>query len=162
MALDCIVDSAPFASVGAVSAQVDAFVAWQSRAGWSRPYFDDMNWMSLALVRAYKLLSNATHLAVAVSLFDNVMAAWDTTCCIRGEEGASTAAALDTAPQCATLALGSCLAAAAAAAAPPPAAPPPHFSSCCGCSCCLCCCCCSPFLFLPALLLLLVLSSSFS
>jgi predicted alpha-1,6-mannanase (GH76 family) len=53
----------------------------QDAIGWSRDYYDDENWMSLALIRAYDLTSDATYLAQAESLYADIMTAWDTTCC---------------------------------------------------------------------------------
>jgi predicted alpha-1,6-mannanase (GH76 family) len=53
----------------------------QDAHGWSSNYYDDENWMALALIRAYDLAHDAKYLAQAKALFADIMAAWDTTCC---------------------------------------------------------------------------------
>ncbi len=53
----------------------------QETIGWSRDYYDDENWATLALLRAYDLTGNAAYLAQAETLYADIMAAWDTTCC---------------------------------------------------------------------------------
>ncbi len=53
----------------------------QNTIGWSRNYYDDENWMTLALIRAYDLTGDATYLTQAKALYADIMSAWDTTCC---------------------------------------------------------------------------------
>jgi len=53
----------------------------QNAIGWSRSYYDDENWMTLALLRAYDLTGDATYLKEAEALYADITAAWDTTCC---------------------------------------------------------------------------------
>ncbi len=53
----------------------------QNAIGWSRNYYDDENWATLALIRAYDLTGNTAYLTQAETLYANIMAAWDTTCC---------------------------------------------------------------------------------
>jgi predicted alpha-1,6-mannanase (GH76 family) len=53
----------------------------QNAVGWSRNWYDDENWATLALIRAYDLTGEAAYLAEAKTLYGDVMAAWDTTCC---------------------------------------------------------------------------------
>jgi predicted alpha-1,6-mannanase (GH76 family) len=61
---------------------VKTFYDAQNVIGWSRDYFDDENWMALALIRAYDLTGNTTYLSEAESLYADIMSAgWDTTCC---------------------------------------------------------------------------------
>jgi predicted alpha-1,6-mannanase (GH76 family) len=61
---------------------VKTFYDAQNAIGWSRDYFDDENWMALALIRAYDLTGNTTYLSEAESLYADIMSAgWDTTCC---------------------------------------------------------------------------------
>lgn len=57
------------------------FYDCQDAAGWSSDYYDDETWMTLALVRAFDLTADATYLTQAESLYADIMAAWDTTCC---------------------------------------------------------------------------------
>jgi predicted alpha-1,6-mannanase (GH76 family) len=61
---------------------VKTFYDAQDTIGWSRDYFDDENWMALALIRAFDLTGNATYLSEAETLYADIMSAgWDTTCC---------------------------------------------------------------------------------
>jgi predicted alpha-1,6-mannanase (GH76 family) len=53
----------------------------QNTIGWPRNYYDDENWATLALIRAYDLTGNTAYLTQAETLYANIMAAWDTTCC---------------------------------------------------------------------------------
>ncbi len=53
----------------------------QNAIGWSRTYYDDENWMVLALVRAFDLTNESMYLDEAKTLFADIMSAWDTTCC---------------------------------------------------------------------------------
>jgi predicted alpha-1,6-mannanase (GH76 family) len=53
----------------------------QDAIGWSRDFYDDENWMTLALLRAYDLTGDARYLARAKALYADIEAAWDTTCC---------------------------------------------------------------------------------
>jgi predicted alpha-1,6-mannanase (GH76 family) len=57
------------------------FYETQNAIGWSRDYYDDENWATLALIRAYDLTGDATYLVEAKTLYADIMAAWDTTCC---------------------------------------------------------------------------------
>jgi predicted alpha-1,6-mannanase (GH76 family) len=60
---------------------LETFYEAQSTRGWSADFYDDENWMALALMRAFDLTGNTAYLARAESLFTDIMAAWDTTCC---------------------------------------------------------------------------------
>jgi predicted alpha-1,6-mannanase (GH76 family) len=61
---------------------VQTFYEAQNAIGWSRDYFDDENWMALALIRAYDLTGKAAYLTEAETLYADIMSAgWDTTCC---------------------------------------------------------------------------------
>jgi predicted alpha-1,6-mannanase (GH76 family) len=53
----------------------------QGAAGWSSAFYDDENWMTLALLRAYDLTGDAAYLTQAKALYADIMAAWDTSCC---------------------------------------------------------------------------------
>jgi len=69
----------------------DSYVSWipkfyqgEAQFGWDRPYYDDMNWMSLALLRASSLVTgnfSISFLNVSNYLFEKIYSAWDTTCC---------------------------------------------------------------------------------
>ena len=60
---------------------VEALYLAQNAQGWSRDYYDDENWMTLALIRAYDLHGDAKYLAQAKALYADIEAAWDTSCC---------------------------------------------------------------------------------
>ena len=53
----------------------------QNAIGWSRDYYDDENWATLALIHAYDLTGDAIYLTEAETLYADIMGAWDTTCC---------------------------------------------------------------------------------
>jgi hypothetical protein len=50
-------------------------------AGWLRSYYDDENWMGMALVRAYEATHDRRFLDKAVFLWKDITGAWDTSCC---------------------------------------------------------------------------------
>jgi predicted alpha-1,6-mannanase (GH76 family) len=60
---------------------IETFYLAQNTIGWSRDYYDDEDWMALALIRAYDLTQTTKYLDEAKSLMSDIMAAWDTTCC---------------------------------------------------------------------------------
>jgi predicted alpha-1,6-mannanase (GH76 family) len=60
---------------------VDTFYAGQEARGFTRDFYDDENWMALALLRAHALTHDPKYLAQARVLYTDIMAAWDTTCC---------------------------------------------------------------------------------
>jgi predicted alpha-1,6-mannanase (GH76 family) len=58
----------------------------QDGIGWDRPYIDDMNWMALALLRAYHLTGEKMYLEKCLYLYSKIESNWDVTCCgdVRG------------------------------------------------------------------------------
>jgi predicted alpha-1,6-mannanase (GH76 family) len=60
---------------------IETFYLGQDERGWWAGYYDDECWMTLALMRAYDLTGNPKYLAQAQSLYNDIMAGWDTTCC---------------------------------------------------------------------------------
>jgi predicted alpha-1,6-mannanase (GH76 family) len=60
---------------------VETFFESQMAIGFSRTYYDDENWMTLALMRAYDLTGDAAYLTQATTLYADIMNGWDTTCC---------------------------------------------------------------------------------
>jgi predicted alpha-1,6-mannanase (GH76 family) len=60
---------------------LETFYEAQNARGWSADFYDDENWMALALMRAFDLTGNTAYLARSEALFTDIMAAWDTTCC---------------------------------------------------------------------------------
>lgn len=53
----------------------------QEKIGWDRDYYDDLNWMALALLRAYKLTNTTSMVERSLLLYEQIRNAWDTTCC---------------------------------------------------------------------------------
>ena len=51
---------------------VDAIYAAQNARGWQRDFFDDENWMALALIRAYDVTHDGKYLARAEALFADI------------------------------------------------------------------------------------------
>jgi predicted alpha-1,6-mannanase (GH76 family) len=60
---------------------IETFYLGQDERGWWAGYYDDECWMTLALMRAYDLTSSPKYLVQAQTLYDDIMAGWDTTCC---------------------------------------------------------------------------------
>lgn len=60
---------------------IETFYLGQDERGWWAGYYDDECWMTIALMRAYDLTGNPKYLAQAQTLYSDVMAGWDTTCC---------------------------------------------------------------------------------
>jgi predicted alpha-1,6-mannanase (GH76 family) len=56
------------------------YLAQKSR-GFSRDFYDDENWMTLALLRAWDHTGSTPILDEAKTLYADIEAAWDTTCC---------------------------------------------------------------------------------
>ena len=51
---------------------------------WRSDYYDDENWMTLALMRAYDLTGNRAYLDRALALYLEIEAAWDSTSAVPG------------------------------------------------------------------------------
>jgi predicted alpha-1,6-mannanase (GH76 family) len=60
---------------------VRAFYDGRDARGWLVDYFDDETWMTLALIRAFDLTGEQRYLDTAREIFEDIMKAWDTTCC---------------------------------------------------------------------------------
>ena len=75
-ALDAVIDGVQ--RTGRFGGWIEALYLAQDAKGWSRDYYDDENWMALALLRAG---DDPKYLARAVSLYADIRAAWDTSCC---------------------------------------------------------------------------------
>jgi len=48
---------------------------------WVDNWYDDMNWMTLALLNAHNHTGDNNYLNTAKTLFENIINAWDTSCC---------------------------------------------------------------------------------
>lgn len=80
-AWDAVLDAAERHGGARFNGTLRTFYNAQNTIGWSRDYYDDENWATLALLRAYDLTGDATYLTEAKTLYADIMAAWDTTCC---------------------------------------------------------------------------------
>ena len=60
---------------------IESFYLGQNQRGWYSGYYDDECWMTLALIRAYDLTTNATYLNQAQTLYADIEGGWDHTCC---------------------------------------------------------------------------------
>ena len=60
---------------------LDSFYAGQDARGWFSGYYDDECWMTLVLTRAYDLTADPKYLNQAQTIYADVMAGWDTSCC---------------------------------------------------------------------------------
>lgn len=62
---------------------IETFYLAQDAVGWQRDFFDDENWMALALLRAYDLTGKTEYLSRAESLFADIQnSAQDSSCCL--------------------------------------------------------------------------------
>ncbi|MBK7858278.1 MAG: hypothetical protein IPJ65_06580 [Archangiaceae bacterium] len=53
----------------------------QGRRTWEAGLYDDENWMSLALLRAYDQTGERAYLTQATALYEDIELGWDETCC---------------------------------------------------------------------------------
>jgi predicted alpha-1,6-mannanase (GH76 family) len=60
---------------------IETFFIGQNERGWTSDYYDDECWMCMALLRGYDLTRDAKYLSRAQSIFADVEAAWDVSCC---------------------------------------------------------------------------------
>jgi predicted alpha-1,6-mannanase (GH76 family) len=80
-AWDALLDGAERYGGARYRGLIDSFVLSRELQGWTSNYYDDENWMALALIRAYDLTGETALLDRAEMLFGDIMAAWDTSCC---------------------------------------------------------------------------------
>jgi predicted alpha-1,6-mannanase (GH76 family) len=60
---------------------IETFYEGQDRRGWSAGYYDDENWMALALLHAYDVTREPRYLSKARILFSDIQKGWDISCC---------------------------------------------------------------------------------
>jgi predicted alpha-1,6-mannanase (GH76 family) len=60
---------------------IPAFYEGQAARGWLDSSYDHEAWMTLALMRAFDLTGDRSYLDTAETIYKDIMAAWDTTCC---------------------------------------------------------------------------------
>jgi predicted alpha-1,6-mannanase (GH76 family) len=59
----------------------------QSAAGWVFSRYDEEVWMTLALLRAHALTDDSKYLLKARTLYEDIILAWDSTCCPAAPSG---------------------------------------------------------------------------
>jgi len=80
-AFDALLDGAERTGGARYRGLIRAFYDGRDQRGWLVDFFDDETWMTLALMRAYDLTGETLYLDRATALYQDIMAAWDTTCC---------------------------------------------------------------------------------
>ena len=80
-AYDAVLDGVQRTGGAHYAGWIEALYLAQNAIGWSRNYYDDENWMALALIRASDLGGDPAYLDRAKTLYADIEAAWDTTCC---------------------------------------------------------------------------------
>ncbi len=80
-AFDAVLDGAERTRGARFAGWIEGLYLAQDARGWSRDFYDDENWMTLALVRAYDLRGDTKYLDRAKALYADIEAAWDTSCC---------------------------------------------------------------------------------
>ena len=78
---DAVLDATERRGTNAFSGTARMFFELQAERGWLDGFYDDENWITLALLHAYKVTGDATYLNQAKVVFADIMKAWDTTCC---------------------------------------------------------------------------------
>ena len=80
-ALDAVLDAAARHPGGSFAGWIETLYLAQEARGWQSNFFDDQNWMALALLRAHEMTGDARYLERARVLALEVVGAWDQTCC---------------------------------------------------------------------------------
>ncbi len=80
-AFDAVLDAAARHPGGSFAGWIETLYLAQEARGWHSNFFDDENWMALALLRAHQLTGDPRYLDRAESLALEVVGAWDETCC---------------------------------------------------------------------------------
>jgi predicted alpha-1,6-mannanase (GH76 family) len=78
-AFDAVLDGVERTSGRRYAGLVASLYAAQNARTWTSDYYDDENWMALALIRAYDLTGTRAYLDRATALFVDIQAAWDDT-----------------------------------------------------------------------------------
>ena len=60
---------------------IESFYQGQKSRGWHVDFYDDENWMALALLDAHEVTREARYLQEAKTLFSDLRQGWDTSCC---------------------------------------------------------------------------------
>ena len=78
---DAVLDATERRGPNAFSGTAKMFFELQQKRGWLDGFYDDEDWITLALLHAYKVTGDATYLTQAKTVYADIMNAWDTTCC---------------------------------------------------------------------------------
>lgn len=78
---DAVLDATERRGPTAFTGTPKMFFELQQQRGWLDGFYDDENWITLALLHAYKVTGDMTYLTQAETVFADIMNAWDTTCC---------------------------------------------------------------------------------
>jgi predicted alpha-1,6-mannanase (GH76 family) len=78
---DAVLDAAQRRGPNTFSGTARMFYELQNQRGWFDGFYDDENWITLALLHAHTVTGDATYLDQAKMVFADIMGAWDTTCC---------------------------------------------------------------------------------
>jgi predicted alpha-1,6-mannanase (GH76 family) len=78
-AFDAVLDGAQRPGGAHYRTWIATLFAAQSASGWSSNYYDDENWMALALIRAFDQAGQQAYLGRARMLYAEINAAWDDT-----------------------------------------------------------------------------------
>lgn len=79
--LDAVLDGVQRTGGKRFSGLIRALYEGQSARGFSSDHYDEEAWLSLALMRAYDLTSDARYLTTAETIYKDIVTQWDTTCC---------------------------------------------------------------------------------
>lgn len=80
-ALDAVEDGVERTNGAHYAGMIETLWLGQKARGFSSAYYDDENWLALALIRAYDLTGTSKYLGEARMLFSDISAAWDMSCC---------------------------------------------------------------------------------
>jgi predicted alpha-1,6-mannanase (GH76 family) len=78
---DAVLDAAERRGKNAYAGTVSMFYELQAKRGWFDNYYDDENWVELALLHSYSVTGDSTYLDQAKIVFTDIMKGWDETCC---------------------------------------------------------------------------------
>lgn len=78
---EAVLDAAERRGPNAFAGTARMFFELQKQRGWLDGFYDDENWVTLALLHAYRVTGETMYLDQAKVVFADIMKAWDETCC---------------------------------------------------------------------------------
>src|SRR5207302_3904655 len=78
---DAVLDASERRGKNAFAGTARMFYELQDKRGWLDDYYDDENWITLALLHAYDVTGETMYLDKAKLVFADIMKGWDETCC---------------------------------------------------------------------------------